>query len=332
MAKVLLLSILVAIAVAEVAAAPMQLSPKTKKAFDELRVDLSKVVDVVVAAAPPAQQAEVRRAALMHLQTANDALEKAKETGDEKKFTNLILLLELATMLVTKAPPSEKLKVMEDSFKPTLAPNPTPATQLSPAAKKAINELRVELFKIVDVVVAAAPPAQQAEVKRAALTHLRTANGALEKAKETGDEKKFSSIILSLEIAALLVNKAPPAEKLKVMEESFNSAVAPSPTDCPSDTNKSYCKMHDKVQKAYIEVVEAAAPGKKLEVQEEVIKKTIRTSVLTINKAYAGGNEKKIAGVLAAYEKAADAVIVAAPAEKLKVMQETFAATDKAWV
>lgn len=40
------------------------------------------------------------------------------------------------------------------------------------------------------------------------------------------------------------------------------------------------------------------------------------------------GDEKKIPGILAAYGKAADAVIAATPADRFKVMEEVFTATN----
>ena len=62
------------------------------------------------------------------------------------------------------------------------------------------------------------------------------------------------------------------------------------------------------------------------EAQAAVLKETLYTAGATINKAYADGDEKKIAQVLAAHSKAADEVIAAAPADKL-VLEKTFAAT-----
>ena len=46
----------------------------------------------------------------------------------------------------------------------------------------------------------------------------------------------------------------------------------------------------------------------------------------TINDAYATRDEKKIAGVLDAYRKAADAVIAAGPAKMVEVMDKAFTA------
>nr|TKW02828.1 hypothetical protein SEVIR_7G036200v2 [Setaria viridis] len=159
------------------------------------------------------------------------------------------------------------------------------------------------------------PATENLEARRAALAHLRIMETTFAKAKERGDEKKVADLILAFEIAAAMVIAAPPEKKLKVMVESFNSAVAPNPMDCPA-VDKTYCEMHSKVGKAFGE----------LEVRGEVLKNTMSIAFLTINKAYADGDDKKIAHVLAAYIKAADAVFAAAPAEKLKVMEKTFAA------
>ncbi|CAD6266598.1 unnamed protein product [Miscanthus lutarioriparius] len=60
------------------------------------------------------------------------------------------------------------------------------------------------------------------------------------------------------------------------------------------------------------------------EAQAIVLKETLYTAGTTISKAYADGDEKKIAQVLAAYNKVVDEVIVAAPADKLNVLEKTF--------
>ena len=199
------------------------------------------------------------------------------------------------------------------------------ATQLSPAAEKYIGDLHLGIQKVLDAVVSAAPPDKQLETLHAAQKHLKPLISALDKAKESGDEKKIARLVLTVKMATDVVNAAPPDKKLKVMEDSFNSVAAPSPLDCPK-VDKAYCEMHSKVQKAFNGVAAADLANKMSEAQAAVLKETLYTAGATINKAYADGDEKKIAQVLAAYSKATDEVIVAAPVDKLNVLEKTFTA------
>jgi hypothetical protein len=157
------------------------------------------------------------------------------------------------------------------------------------------------------------------------LKHLKPLASALDKAKETGDEKKIARLVLTVEVTAAMIKAAPPEKKLKTMEDSMNSVAAPSPLDCPT-VDKAYCEMHAKVETA-VNGVTAAAPADKLsEAQAAVVEETLYNAGATISKTYVDGDEKKIAQVLAAYSKAADEVIAAAPADKLNVLEKTFAA------
>ncbi|KAF8707192.1 hypothetical protein HU200_030438 [Digitaria exilis] len=124
-----------------------------------------------------------------------------------------------------------------------------------------------------------------------------------------------------------MVIAAPPAEKLKVMQEAFNAAVAPDPAGCPT-VDKSFCETFSKIQKINKKVstlIHGVPREKKLEMLGVVQKQTF-VIVTAINDAYATGDKKKIAGILAAYRKAANVVIAAALSETLKVMEEAFTA------
>ena len=199
------------------------------------------------------------------------------------------------------------------------------ATQLSPAAEKYIGDLDLAIEKVIDVVVSAAPPDKQKETLHAAQKHLKPLTSALDKAKETGDEKEIARLVLSVEITLAMTKNAPPEKKLKTMEDSINSVAAPSPLDCPT-VDKAYCEMHAKIQKAVNGFATADLANKMSEAQATVLEETLYTAGSTINKAYADVDEKKIAQVVASYSKAADAVIAAAPADKLNVLEKTFAA------
>ncbi|KAF8671603.1 hypothetical protein HU200_049927 [Digitaria exilis] len=124
-----------------------------------------------------------------------------------------------------------------------------------------------------------------------------------------------------------MVIAAPPAEKLKVMEETFNAAVAPDPAGCPT-VDKSFCETSSKIQEVYekFSTLICAVPQAKMAEMKGVASNQKYVMDTTINDANATGDKKKIAGILAAYRKAADAVIAAALAETLKVMEEAFMA------
>lgn len=202
--------------------------------------------------------------------------------------------------------------------------------QLSPAAQKTIDDiLGVKLQKAIDDVVAAAPPAKQKETLVAVLKHIKPLSVALDKAKETGDEKKIARLAIAVEAATASINAAPADKKLETMEESLGSVATPSTLDCP-DVDKAYCEMQSKIKEALDGVVAAAPGDKTMQAKAAAVKKTMRTVATTTNKAYAEGDEKKIAQIVAAYTKAANMVIVAPPADKLNVMEKTFASAAAA--
>jgi hypothetical protein len=61
-----------------------------------------------------------------------------------------------------------------------------------------------------------------------------------------------------------------------------------------------------------------------------LINQEFAPTIRAINKAYADGDEKAIAAVLATYNQCADAILAALPAEKFRVMQESIAAASRA--
>lgn len=198
----------------------------------------------------------------------------------------------------------------------------------SAVADISISDMQLKVDKALKDAVAAAPPAKRLEAEKAALRYMITISLLISKAKGAGDLKKANSIAVAYEGAANMVNAAPPSEKYAEMEKSFSIAAMPNPAKCP-DVDKSFCETYSKSIEAQSQVFVAA----KKEEKTEVIKATSRLAsdqLVNIAKAYATGDDKEIARVLAAYNKATDAVIAAAPAEKLKVMEETFAAANKA--
>ncbi|KAJ1274270.1 hypothetical protein BS78_05G049700 [Paspalum vaginatum] len=191
-------------------------------------------------------------------------------------------------------------------------------------AKKSIGTLYPKLAKAFEGVRAAAPPGKEAEFANATATQMMIVTKAIAQAGAKRDNNKAIELATSYVIAADLVIQAAPAEKLEVMEESFNAVSAPNPLACPG-VDKAYCEAYAKVQKA-LDAVAAVAPAReKMDTKEGILKKGFSKAVKAINIAYARGDEKEIAAVLAAYTKAADAVIAAPPAEKFKVMEATFA-------
>jgi hypothetical protein len=87
--------------------------------------------------------------------------------------------------------------------------------------------------------------------------------------------------------------------------------------------------MDVKMRQAVDGVVAAAPPAKQSEVQEAAMAERLDVS-LALARVEETGNEKKVESMAASYEKAADLVVAAPPAEKLKVMKEAFRAVTKA--
>jgi len=204
---------------------------------------------------------------------------------------------------------------------------PVPAEWSAPANKR-INDMQLKVDRALKDVIAAAPPVKRSEAEKATLLYKNGLSVILSKAKAAGDEKKAISIADSYEEAADLVIAAQAPSKFNVMESRFPGAAAPDLTKCPN-VDKSYCETYSKYEDVVKGVLDAAPPAKSKESWNALF--DLGSEVLyNINKAYATGDEKEIARVLAAYNKAADAVIAAAPAEKFKVMEETYAAANKA--
>jgi len=210
-------------------------------------------------------------------------------------------------------------------------PSPVPPEQSSAEVDKKINEVNLTLKKVFDDVIASVPPAKKKEAIDATSKHLHIAKRALAKAK-AGGEEKVATVALKYELSAKIVMEAPPAMKLERMEELFNAMAAPNHKDCLTNVNdKPFCETVSKLQKAFKEVRAAVAQGKKEETIDDVflINQEFAPTIRAINKAYADGDEKEIAAVLATYNKCADAILAAAPAEKFKVMQESIAAASR---
>ncbi|WVZ54629.1 hypothetical protein U9M48_005396 [Paspalum notatum var. saurae] len=187
--------------------------------------------------------------------------------------------------------------------------------------------MQLEVDKALKEAVDEAPPTKRLEAEKAALGYKTSISVLLAKAKGTGDEEKALSIASSYVEAAKRVT-AVPFDKLGVMELMFSKAATPDRTKCPK-VDKPYCETYSKHTEAQKGVLHAASPAKEGETFN-VLAKQGSTMFRKINKAYATGDEKEIARVLAAYKKAADAVIAAAPAEKFKVMEEAYTAANKA--
>ena len=198
----------------------------------------------------------------------------------------------------------------------------------SAAANKSISAMDSKVMKAFDGVILAAPPEKRSEVKKATIGHAATIGLRLFKAQQTGDEKEAVTMARIYEIVADQIIAAPPSAKFHTMESVFPVADNPDLIKCP-DTNNSYCETISKIKKASEEVLSAAEPAKESETKDAT-QEQLSAANTAINKAYANVDDREIAGILAAYSKAADAVIAAAPTQKLKVMKETFTAAAKA--
>nr|AWA45097.1 hypothetical protein SO86E01_000004 [Saccharum officinarum] len=190
--------------------------------------------------------------------------------------------------------------------------------QSSAEVDKKINEVNLTLKKVFDDVIASAPPAKKKEAIDTTSKHLHIAERALAKAK-AGGEEKVATVAMKYELNAKIVMEAPPAMKLERMEELFNAMAAPNHKECLNNVgDKAFCETVSKLQKAFKEVRAASRKARR------------KPLTMAINKAYADGDEKAIAAVLATYNQCADAILAALPAEKFRVMQESIAAASRA--
>nr|CAB3459258.1 unnamed protein product [Digitaria exilis] len=198
---------------------------------------------------------------------------EAKRAEDEKKVVNIARYYEKAADMVIAAPPAEKLKVMEETFNAAVAPDPA-------GCPTSVTDMHKKMNKAFDGVNAAATPDKKEQVEADTLGKSLIATVILEEAQRARDEKKVVNIARSYEKAADMAIAAPPAEKLKVMQEAFNAAVAPDPTGCPT-IDKSFCETFSKIQEVYKKVSTliraadaaiAAAPAETLKVMEEAFK------------------------------------------------------------
>ncbi|BAS87985.1 Os04g0183900 [Oryza sativa Japonica Group] len=81
--------------------------------------------------------------------------------------------------------------------------------------------------KALDGVVAVALPANKAETLEATSKQATVAASTLNMAKATGEKKKVAAVSIVYMIAADAVDAAAPADKLRVMDETFKAAAAP---------------------------------------------------------------------------------------------------------
>ncbi|KAJ1255789.1 hypothetical protein BS78_05G220200 [Paspalum vaginatum] len=98
---------------------------------------------------------------------------------------------------------------------------------------------------------------------------------------------------------------------------------APIAVEWSATASKSINAMKLKLGKALDEVVLAAPPPKRKEVEKATTGHFITIDAL-LAKARARGDEKKAISIASSYEKAADIVIAAPPAQKFDAMETTF--------
>lgn len=173
----------------------------------------------------------------------------------------------------------------------------------------------VALILVAITLVAAQVPAECATAEKKAL------DGVISSAPPA--ETKVAGTTAAYEKAADAIITAAPADEFTVMEEAFN-AVESVPAEC-AIADKSICEVDLKVRKALHGVVSAAPPAKKPETKDATFKQSF-VAAASLAQAANAGDDKKVAGITAAYGRAADAVIAAAPADKFTVMEETFTA------
>ncbi|KAK3125123.1 hypothetical protein QOZ80_7BG0600390 [Eleusine coracana subsp. coracana] len=112
---------------------------------------------------------------------------------------------------------AKKILLLTILFAVALAEEADPMPKEWTTAKKSIRDMDEKTQKAFDEVNTA--------VRDATMMQVLNVQIALTKAKDAADENKVVSIARSYEIAADKVIAAPPAEKFKTMEDTFNAVV-----------------------------------------------------------------------------------------------------------
>lgn len=119
------------------------------------------------------------------------------------------------------------------------------------------------------------------------------------------------------------------AYNFTTMIDIFKVAMLVPTEDCTANVDTCISNTCSYIRKALDGVVAVALPANKAETLEATSKQaTVAAS--TLNMAKATGEKKQVAAVSIVYMIAADAVDAAAPADKLRVMDETFKAAAAA--
>ncbi|WVZ54630.1 hypothetical protein U9M48_005397 [Paspalum notatum var. saurae] len=343
MAKILLLaSLLLYITVAEgVAPVPAAEWNAVDNSIKAMEPKLTKAFDDVILAAPEANKTEVKKATVNHMITIGLRLAKAQEKGDVKEAMSILRSYEEVAKQISAAPSSAKFVVMERTFNFANAPDFTKCPTVDKLYCETVSKIRT----VPEQILSATPPAKELEVKKAIEEKVIAASTAINKAYANVDDKEIAAVLAAYNKAADAVTAAAPAEKLKVMEEAFTAAAATSTSFNPpprpptaaatkaevewsAAANKSISAMQVKVDKALRDAVLAAPPAKIPDAEKAALGQMIKIALLLANAKGTMGegtrDEKQAISIAEAYEKAADLVIAAPPAEKLKVMEEAF--------
>lgn len=101
---------------------------------------------------------------------------------------------------------------------------------------------------------------------------------------------------------------------------TLTAEVAPDSVELTSARDAQEAKL----KRAFDGVMAAAPPGKDSEAAKEAVAEQQLQILAAVTLAEKTGGKEKVVSLTSSYEKAADQVIAAPPADKLKVMKKAF--------
>ncbi|BAA92905.1 unknown protein [Oryza sativa Japonica Group] len=153
-----------------------------------------------------------------------------------KVITLILVVITVSTMLAspvecTKIPGAFPIGMspynfttMIDIFKVAML---VPTEDCTSNVEMCISETCSYIRKALDGVVDAAPPAKQAETKEATAKMAGIAATMLDTAMASGEKRQVAAVSIAFMLAADAIDASAPADKFRVMDETFKAAASP---------------------------------------------------------------------------------------------------------
>ncbi|XP_052140300.1 uncharacterized protein OsI_030282-like [Oryza glaberrima] len=154
-----------------------------------------------------------------------------------KVITLILVVITVSTMLASPVECTNKIvgaspigispynfTTMIDIFKVAML---VPMEDCTTNVEMCISETCSYIKKALDSVVAAALPAKKAETKEATVKMAGIAATMLDTARASGEKRQVAAVSIAFMLAADAIDAATPADKFRVMDETFKAAASP---------------------------------------------------------------------------------------------------------